>query len=145
MSPAVETWIVVADGAGVRIFEERERLGPLHERPELSSATPGALHAASQSRAARAGGYAGDAEGVDAGTRNEAGFLAALAKRLDAAALQGAFEHLVIMAPPGALGVLRGRLSPATLRRLEVCDPHERHTEDGAALRRRLRDLRQKA
>ena len=36
MSGTVETWIVVADDAGARVFEERRRLGRLIERADLA-------------------------------------------------------------------------------------------------------------
>ncbi len=36
MIDMADTWIVVADGGGARIFEERRRLGPLTERHELT-------------------------------------------------------------------------------------------------------------
>lgn len=140
-----ETWIIVADGEGARVFEERSRLGPLSERPDLAEVSHEDRHATTghmgtvTDRSGQGRHGVGD---VDPAAKAEHKFLGALAKRLDAAALAGAFERLVIIAPPDALGVLRGGLKPATAARIEVCDPHERHGEDAEALRARLRALR---
>lgn len=145
MSGTAETWIVVADGAGARVFEEHHRLGRLTERADLTMQSHEDRHRA-QGHAAtvvdRSGFGRHASATVDPAARAEQRFLTRLAAQLDAAALAKDFEHLVIIAPPHALGVLRGALSAATARRIEVCDPHERRGEDAGALQARLRHLR---
>ena len=145
MTSAVETWIVVADGDGARVFEERRRLGPLVERADLAVRSQEDRHLISGRHGTVSGrqGHSQHATGMaDPGSAAEARFLSGFAKGLDTAADEGMFEHLVIIAPPEALGALRASLKPSTRRRLEACDPHERHGEDAEALRMRLRTLR---
>lgn len=145
MQDAVETWIVVADGSGARIFEESVRLGALREREDLAVTSHEDRKASSTHRAtvtARVGYARHGAGDTDPAAAAEDRFLVELAARIDKAALAGAFRHLVLIAPPKALGALRGALAPATARRIEVCDHHERHGEDAAALRTRLQSLR---
>lgn len=145
MSTTAETWIVVADGAGARVFEERQRLGALTERTDLALTSQEDRH-----RGSAHGGSVVDRSGfgrhapatADPATRAEERFLADLAAVLDKAALANSFERLVIFAPPRALGVLRLALSAATARRIEACDPHERRDEDAATLQARLRHVR---
>ena len=145
MSTTAETWIVVADGAGARVFEERRKLGPLTERPDLALTSQEDRHQAP----AHAGsvvdrsGFGRHAPAIaDPAARAEERFLVELAALVDKAALANSFARLVIVAPPRALGVLRGALSPATARRIEACDPHERRHEDAKTLQARLRRLR---
>lgn len=145
MAPTAETWIVIADGAGLRVLEERRRLGPLTERADLavkSTEDRGQSSAHTGTVTDRSGHGRHGAGETDPAENAEHRFLRAAAKQLDAAALAGAFERLVIIAPPDALGVLRGGLAAATARRIEVCDPHERCREDAETLRDRLRAIR---
>jgi len=144
MTQAPETWIVVADTAGARVFEERRRLGPLTERTDLGLVSQEDRHLGSQQGTVTDRfGYGRHGSGEnDPAVKAEHRFLGDLAKRIDEAAVSGAFEHLVLMAPPTALGVLRSHLKPATARRIEACDPHERHTETAEELRHRLSALR---
>jgi protein required for attachment to host cells len=144
MSGAAETWVVIADGTGARVFEERYRLGPLTERADLALVSQEDRHrtAPAGSVVDRGGFGRHTTTTVDPADRAEKRFLTHLAALLDAAALAHSFEHLAIFAPPRALGVLRAALSAATLRRIELCDPHERRGEDAAALQARLRHLR---
>jgi protein required for attachment to host cells len=117
----------------------------LVERAELAEQSHEDRHQSSAPQATVTGrlGFGRHGAGErDPASRAEERFLAAVAERLDEAAAAGAFEHLVLIAPPAALGVLRAGLRPATARRIEACDPHERHLEDANALRSRLRDLR---
>lgn len=145
MSTTAETWIVVADGAGARVFEERRRLAPLTERADLTLVASEDRHRAPRHAAtvvSRSGSGRHASATVDPAAKAEQRFITRLAALLDAAALANSFQHLVLIAPPHALGVLRGALDPATGRRIEVCDPHERRTEDAGALQARLRHLR---
>lgn len=145
MSTTAETWIVVADGIGARVFEERRKLGPLTQRPDLTLVSHEDRHQApvhSGSVVDRSGFGRHATATVDPAARAEQRFMTRLAAVLDKAALANRFEHLVLIAPPHALGVLRSALSAATARRIEICDPHERHGEDAVALRARLRHLR---
>ena len=145
MVMTAETWIVVADGAGARIFEERRRLGPLSERTDLVMAGDGEPHAPSDQDAAgakRAGAARHASATVEWAAKAERRFITRLAASLDAAVQAKSFRNLVLIARPEGLGRLRDALGPAAARCLEACDPHERRTEDASALRARLHDLR---
>ena len=140
-----ETWIVVADGASARIFEERRRLGPLSECTDLAMAADGKMHGPSDQDAAganRTGAARHASATVESAAKAERRFISRLAASLDAAVLAKSFRNLVLIAPPEALGQLRDALRPAAARCIEACDPHERRTEDARALRTRLQQLR---
>lgn len=144
----VETWIVVADGKGARIFEERVRLGPVSEMPELAETSHEDRHLARAAQGTVTQRHGHGRHGVgdtEPARRAEHRFLQQIAKRVDAAGLAGAYEKLILIAPPDALGALREALSPATLKRVEVSDPHERHRADAAEIRERIRVLRANA
>lgn len=140
------TWMVVADGARARIFEERRRSGPLRElsqhameiesgdRP-ASGMKPGTMH-----QRFGPGRHAG--EHADPSQEAEARFLRRLAERLYAAARRRDFEHLVLVAPARALGSLRAALEPAVSRMVEADDAHDRTRDDAESLRGHLRQIR---
>lgn len=140
-----ETLILVADGGRARGFAERRRHGPLQELPGWSRAAP------PTDRRAR-GRTGGTTITPGSGRSNvnetspaeaaEARFLDGLAHELEHAAVVGRYERLVLVAPPRALGRLRGGLGPQASRRLEVSDPHDRLSETAADIRARLRDIR---
>jgi protein required for attachment to host cells len=55
------------------------------------------------------------------------------------------FDHLAVMAPPRALGVLRKALPTALARRVTVTDPLDRLDESVAAIQDHLRAARLRA
>lgn len=143
------TWILAADGGQARVFQESLRGGPVHELPERAmrqgehdrpEATP---HAATSHQRSSPGRHAGK----DANPAQEAEdrFLGRVVEMLHAAARQKAFDRLVIMAPPTALGQLRGRLTAALAAQLDASDAHDRVRDDAEAMRAHLRQLRAKA
>lgn len=146
MSDQDYTWIVVADGARARVFEERVRHGPLHELADL------AVHQSGEDRSHASHPKAANQESFGAGRHNvneadphtqaENKFLRRVADMVDHAADGHAFAHLVLISPPKALGELKASLKPATARRIALTDPHERIGEDAVALRKRLQQMR---
>lgn len=102
------TWIVVADGAGARVFTNvgDDRKVSLRQDDHLAQ---GDL----------AEGGAGDVpqEQTDADI-GEAAFSRQLAHRINAAALKNQFEHLVLIADPQSLGRMRPLLHKETLSRM---------------------------
>lgn len=121
--------VLVADGTKARLFEERRRAGPLVEiTDQLGDVAPSGPVAS---------GHAGrihDRHGIGSHTtggpspreKQEAAFITRLAARIDTLVRPGAFEDLVVIAPPHALGQLRQAFDPATLRRLKGADAHDR-------------------
>jgi protein required for attachment to host cells len=146
MTERIETLVVVADGGGLRAFEEPRRHGPLKERPDWRMRP----NPADRRLAYTDGGTVTDRMGY--GRNNvleappadaaEARFLHDVADRVNRAVAADAIGRLVIIAPPKALGALRGALKPAVLRRIELTDDHDRCAEDAETLRRSLHRLR---
>tara|TARA_R110000787_G_scaffold68163_6_gene152489 strand:+ start:67 stop:516 length:450 start_codon:yes stop_codon:yes gene_type:complete len=116
------TWIVVADGARFGIYEN---LGPgkgLRELPEeaaeqadppsreMGTDQPGrSFDSAGQGRHAMA-------PRTDPHEQTEKEFVVALGKRLNDGRTGRAYDRLVLIAPPKALGYLRAALDPQTAR-----------------------------
>jgi len=102
-------WVVVADGAGARLFHnmgkgatvslmQQELLEPEH----LIDDGPSGKRPAEESGQAK----------------DEATFAKQLAHRLNAAALKNEYENLILMADPQTLGQLRPQLHNETTRRI---------------------------
>lgn len=127
------TWIVTADGREARIFCERARAGPLQEAP--------ALHMSATADEQSAGRHH---RGDQRAPQHEAErrFLTRVAARLAAEAGKGEFDHLVLMGPPRALGLLKTALPEDVAARIDVTDPHARQHDDSESLRERLREAR---
>jgi protein required for attachment to host cells len=68
-------------------------------------------------------------------------FLKRVADRVTEAEQQNAFEHLVVAAPPRALGLLRSMLSSAVQARVRAETPKDLLDEDTPKLRERLTEL----
>lgn len=140
------TWVVVADGGGARVLEERRRAGDLVEHTHrrmapASSDRPGARpHRATVHERAGSGRHA--ASGPTRQDETETRFLKRVAAELARVEGEGGFDHLVILAPPRALGLLREDLTPALHRRLQASGPHDCVRETPEQIRHRLRDLR---
>ena len=146
MNTAIETLIVVADGGSVRAFAENQRHGSLKALAEWTEAAPRSDRHAS----AAYGGTAITRHGSARHSVNDAPpavaaerrFLTKLGERIEREAQAGLFNQLVLIAPPKALGTLRGALGKAANARIEATEPHDRTDEPVDLLRQRLRDLR---
>ena len=116
---ATRTWIVIADGARARLFENR---GPGKGITPLSDSEMQGTHAPTQELGSDRPGRVHDRMGpgrhamaprVDWHTQEKQVFLQAVAARLDRAAAEKAFDRLILVAPARALGELRAALGPA--------------------------------
>jgi protein required for attachment to host cells len=140
------TWIVAADGARARVFEERRRSGELRELTDRAMRVEEGDHPrAAPQRATvheRTGSGRHAANPESPAQEAERRFLARVVEALDAAAYARAFDHLVLVAPPIALGILRRRLTPALSSKLDVSDAHDRTRADAREMRGHLRNLR---
>lgn len=137
-----DTWIVVADGVGARLFEERRRTGALHLLEEVKAPLEERLSGRSTGTVFERAG--GGRHGVPEGSPEDAAekkFLHGLAETLRQAAAAGRYHRLVLMAPPKALGELRSFLRDDA-ERIELSDHHERVDESVEEIRARLRELR---
>lgn len=140
------TWVVVADGAHLRVFEERSRAAELREladwtmRQESSDRPAATHHPATVHERAGSGRHAGKED--NPAQEAESRFLARVAKRLQLAAERNEFHGLVLVAPPKALGILRAELGERLAGRVEASDPHDRIIDDAEAMRVHLRHAR---
>lgn len=120
-------WIAVADGRKAILLENLG--GALNPKLRVLSTEeivnpPSRDHGADRAgrmNDGRSGGMRRSAvEATDFHQLTEDRFVAAFAASLDAAAAAGAFDRLVIAAPPAALGVLRAALSDRVKARLAL-------------------------
>ncbi|MDR3460987.1 MAG: host attachment family protein [Beijerinckiaceae bacterium] len=114
-----QSWVVVCDGAKALIFRndgdpELINLTLLeslvHQAPptrELGTDRPGHVHESH-------GGGRSSVETTDLHLEVETAFLADLAGRLDTAVRDHTVDKIVLLAPPRALGILRGQLQATT-------------------------------
>lgn len=118
------TWVVVADSGSARIFTADSATGPLVEKedyahPEarvaertLASDRPG--------RTVDSSGRRHAFSGEESPRRHEANaFAKLLGKRLAGARAKHEFDHLVLVAAPAFLGMLRGSLDAETRKCVE--------------------------
>jgi protein required for attachment to host cells len=146
MLVAVRTWIVLIDGARARVLEEPRRHAMLHELADWAD-QPSAddrRHARHQKALSfdRFGQGRHNVHEVDEHDETERAFIGRFARRLTTAGRAGAFDRLVLIAPPKALGLLKAELEPFVAKCIELTEPHDRTGEDPEAVRRRLHDLR---
>ena len=104
------TWIVVADGGEARLFHS-EGQGDKFSLKQVKVLKPKDLLDDGPS------GHRPPEQ--DEHATDEATFAKQLAHYLNAAALKGEYEHLVLMADPQTLGQIRPQLHKETLLRME--------------------------
>ena len=122
---ATRTWIVVADGAIARLFEntgpgkgiqplgDGEMRGERAATRDLGTERPGRVHD-------RMGpGRHAMAPRADWHEQQKEDFLATVAARLDRAAAAEAFDRLILVAPAKALGRLRAALGRNAAARVD--------------------------
>lgn len=139
-------WMLIADGRRARVLVEKRRGAHLEEPADwVMEIGPGELYD-SQDRPPRsfdrtgAGRHAMD-KGRSLHEQEEENFLKRVADRVGEAGRHNAFEHLVIAAPPRALGKLK-ILLPATVRsRIRAHLSKDLVDEPAPRLRERLIDL----
>lgn len=145
MSAQMETLILLADGGRCRGLAEHRRHGPLTEQTDWTHDAPEADrhgHGKPGGTSIQPGSGRSNVHDASPTDAAETKFLTKLAADLERAATAGQFDHLVVIAPPRALGVLRAALGPQASRRLELSEPHDRLRESAAEIRVRLRDIR---
>lgn len=138
------TWFLLADGRRARLLTEERRgaelqvawsmeIGPEdmydpQDRPPRSFDRVGA------------GRHAMD-KGRSLHEQEEEKFLRRVADRIGAGEKQAAFEHLVVAAPPRALGLLRAHFDQSVQARVRATASKDLLDETEAQLRERLREL----
>jgi protein required for attachment to host cells len=113
-------WLVVADGRTARVFAQPDRVSPIalvsetamvngepaRERPFRVHDSKGRRHGLSEASARAAD--------------HESRFLGGIAELINRSAEHDDFEHLVLVAPARAMGVLRQTLDPRAARRVRA-------------------------
>jgi protein required for attachment to host cells len=139
-------WILVADGRRARVLVEERRGASLEEPDDWAMEIgPDELYDA-QDRPPRsfdrvgAGRHAMD-KGRSLHEQEEEKFLKRVADRVSDAERHNQFDHLVIAAPPRALGLLRSMLGPGAKSRIRADLSKDLLGESALELRERLSDL----
>lgn len=134
-------WILVADSARARIFSRDKKFSPLEEietlvhpesrlhRQDLVTDRPGKVQ-----ESMTAGEYAND-EPTDPKTTEARQFARDISQQLRESRVAGSFRHLVLVAEPKFLGLLRKSLDPGTrdLVTAEVAKNLVRESAEGIA------------
>lgn len=120
--PKRTTWFLVADGTRGRLFESAGYKEPwtlIDEREDEAARAPDReLGSERPGRGVKSGSGARYAvEAASEHDKAEKAFIEERALFLNAAEREGAFDQLVLAAPPRALGALRAKLSPETIAR----------------------------
>ena len=140
------TWFLLADGRRARMLVEPRRGAHLEERADWAMEIAEADMYDPQDRPPRsfdrvgAGRHAMD-KGRSLHEQEEENFLKRLATRVAEAGAQHQFDHLVIAAPPRALGSLRAKLPASVQSRIRAEAPKDLLDEAEPKLRERQQDL----
>lgn len=140
------TWFLLADGRRARVLVELRRGAALQESADwIMKIGPAELHEP-RDRAPRSFDRIGPArhamdKGANPHEQEEASFLDRVAARVGEAEKHNAFAHLVIAAPPRALGLLREALSSPVRARVRAEAALDILDETPEALRARLTEL----
>jgi protein required for attachment to host cells len=140
------TWFLLADGRRAKVLVEQRRGAPLQARDDLTMEIGPEEMYDPQDRPPRSFDRVGSGRhGMDKGRtlheQEESNFLKRVADRIGEADRHKQFDHLVIAAPPRALGILRQQLAPAVHQRIRAETPKDLLDEDMPKLRERLQDL----
>ncbi|MBL8536002.1 MAG: host attachment protein [Hyphomonadaceae bacterium] len=138
-----KVWFLVADGRRARALSEPERGATLVEA--WTDAISDDDRRTPQDRPPRSFDSVGPGRHAMDGGRTlheqeEVNFLMRIAARVHEAGQAGAYDHLVIAAPPRALGILRAHLSDLAKARLRVDLDKDLLDEPLPRLRERLRE-----
>ncbi|CAN5118778.1 host attachment protein [soil metagenome] len=141
------TLVVAADGRQARLFLESRRGGPLTEHPDwLAGLAPRAFpHPGSGAVHDRMGHATHGVATVTAADKSARDFLVQLVARLEGLVAEHHFDHLIVFAPPRALGMLREALPRALRQRLALDEAHDRVDASAEVLREAVRALRRSA
>lgn len=139
-------WLLVADGRRARLLVERRRGAALEEPADwIMEIGPSDLYEP-QDRAPRSFDRVGKGRHSMDGGRNlheaeEEKFLKRVAERISDAEKTSQFDHLVIAAPPRAIGLLRDLLPASVKARIRADLSKDLLDEPVVKLRERLTEL----
>ncbi len=126
MRLTAQTLLVLADGQKAMFLRNQGHNGQIRlEKLQTFTLENLASHELGWDRPGRAySRYTNDSsrsayEAPDPHEQGETRFLQDLARAIDGALASDGYQHVVLMAPPRALGILRQALSPATQQRVQ--------------------------
>ena len=139
-------WILVADGRRARVLVEQRRGAELEEPSDWAMEISEQDLYDPQDRPPRSFDRTGAGRHAMDGGRSlheveEEKFLKRVAERLGDAEKHNQFDHLVIAAPPRALGLLRNMLPPGAKSRIRADLSKDLLNEPAPKLRERLSEL----
>lgn len=139
-------WMLVADGRRARVLVEHRRGAQLEEPSDWAMEIGEDELYDPQDRPPRSYDRVGQGRhAIDKGRNlheiEEEKFLKRVADRLGEAQKRNQFDHLIIAAPPRALGLLRSMLPANTQDRICATTAKDLLGEDAPKLRERLTDL----
>ncbi len=139
-------WFLLADGRRARVLIEERRGAALHTPNDWVMEIGEDELYEPQDRPARGFSPVGGARhAIDKGEslheQEEGNFLRRVAERIGEAEKRKQFDHLVIAAPPRALGALRELLPNAARARIRAETPKDLIDEETPKLRERLTEL----
>lgn len=139
-----QTWFLLADGRRAKLYVQPRRGATLQEKWALAISDEETYDI--QDRPPRSFDRVGAGRHAMDGGRNlheeeEVKFLKRVADRLSEAEKRKQFDHLVVAAPPRALGILRESLPSAVQAHVRAEAPKDLVDEDSARLRERLDEL----
>lgn len=141
---AGRTWILLADGRKARLLDEPTRGGVLHAIRDLEISDDDLYDP--QDRPPRSfesvGTHRHGMETQSLHEKEEQNFLKRVASQIAEFEKHNAFDQLVLMAPPRALGLLHDMLPAGVKARITYEAPKDVVAEDVQAIRKRLADLR---
>lgn len=137
-------WFLVADGRRAKVLIEPRRGADLQQSWAMEIGEADLYDV--QDRPPRSFDSVGAGRHALDGGRNlheaeEEKFLKRVADRVTEAERRNDFDHLVVAAPPRALGLLRSLLSEAAQARVRAETPKDLLDEDAPQLRERLTEL----
>jgi protein required for attachment to host cells len=140
------TWVVVADGAHARILLNEGRANGLAALPgghfeqenlasgEIASSPPGRVYESAGGQRHSVGFRS------DPHEQREREFLSRIVTHLDGELTHGRFDHVIIVAPPKALGHLRKEIKPPLLARVKAEFSHDYAHQTNAELMALIHD-----
>lgn len=141
-----KTWIMVTESSRARLFRADTPRSELRELEDYAH-PEGRMHSQDLTsdrpgRSFDSGGQGRHAMGqkTDPTEQEQVAFARDLCERLEAGRVQGAFENLILIAPPGFLGHLRKGLGAALRSQVILELGKNLVAESPAAVRQHIRD-----
>jgi protein required for attachment to host cells len=139
-----KTWVVVADSSKAKFFAMESKIKPLREIEEMTHAE-GRLRAQDEVTDRQGGIAGGHGQGdhtfeapTDVRHHEAVRFAKQIGDKLEQGRTGGSFDDLILVAPPGFLGVLRQSLNSQTLKLVSKSVDKHLIAQNEAAIREHI-------